>query len=265
MQRKMPMKGNPDFAREPELMPFQKKYPEVSRNLYTPNKMQMALMSLPIFGGEPESDPTEKPESTSEPSKKSTDPSGGDLKTEITPEQFAQLTTQVAQLTEKNTELSTTLQSYQSKEDEARKASMGREESLSEDLTKAQETIDRMDQVIKRLAVVNAIQGNKDLQFHNVDDAIARLAPDSYELEVDLEAGSAKVSGIEAELSRIAKENEYLVVKPNLENNEQPTRQTRRSTGNPPGPQPTSPSKANRRKELEAKWPVIASGRAALG
>ena len=89
---------------------------------------------------------------------------------------------------------------------------------------------------------------------------------DSYDLEVDLESGTARVNGIENELARIAKEKEYLVKKPTLDNGDQSNNGTRRprGTGAPPGPQPTNATKATRRKELEAKWPVIVSGRAAL-
>jgi hypothetical protein len=258
--------------KEHEMMPFQTKYsgltPANSFDFSVKiNSLEAAKAALPIFGGtsaEPAGSTPAENKPSGDPDDSATSSGGGDGTKEITPEQFAQLTTQVAQLTQKNTELTQTLQGYQTKEEDERKKSLGREEALTEDLTKAQETIDRMDQVIKRLAVVNAIQGNENLQFHNVDDVISKLDAGGYDLEVDLEAGRATASGIENELSRIAKDYPYLVKKPTIDDNPPPSRQ-RRSTGNPPGPAPTNPTAAQRRKELEAKWPVIASGRAALG
>lgn len=255
--------------------PWMKRIKDNYYNNYNTSQMLLAKAAFPVFGGtapetKNESSSAEGSTDTKKPDKTSsgTDSGGGDSSTptEITPEQFAQLTTQVAHLTEKNTELNNQLSSFTSKEDEARRAAQGREETLAEDLQSAQKTVDQMDQIIKRLAVENAISNNTDgISFHNINDVISRLDHTSYELDVDLEGGIAKVSGIDNEIKRIAKENEYLVKKPTLENDTSNGRAKPRGTGAPPGPAPTNPSKANRRKELEAKWPVIASGRAAIG
>lgn len=250
----MPVEFNP---------PWMKRMPPLSVI-----KLEAAKAALPIFGGTSTETESSSSESNADTKKTSTDSggseSGGGDSPEVTPEKLQELTKQITELTTKNTELAQSLQGFQSKEDEARKAELGREEALTEDLTKAQQTIDAMDQIIKRLAVVNAIQGNDNLQFHNVDDVITKLDHGAYQLDVDLEAGKATASGIENELSRIAKEYEYLVKKPTLQNDENTTRRPR-GTGNPPGPRPTNPTAATRRKELEAKWPVIAAGRATLG
>jgi DNA repair exonuclease SbcCD ATPase subunit len=253
-----------------EPMPFQTKYDKSNfEPMFYKSGSEAAKAALPIFGGTAPDGATETKtddsSSDTKTTKATTDSSGGDTSPEITPEQFAQLTQQVASLTSTNTQLQNQLQSFTSKEDEARRASQGREETLAEDLSKAQQTIDAMDQIIKRQAVINAIQSNKDLQFHNVDDVVSKLAPESYELNVDLESRTATVKGIENEVNRIAKDYDYLVVKPTVENNSASTKPQRRSTGAPPGPQPTNASKSQRRSELEAKWPVIAAGRAKLG
>lgn len=255
------------LSQAPELMPFQNKSFEPSYM-----KCEMAKRALPIFGGtnpesSSESSSSETSSSSTDSSKTTTNDSsgGGDSSTEkqITPEEFAKLTAQIAEITAKNTELTNELSTYTAKEEETRKASLGREEALSEDLTKAQQTIAQMDQVIKSLALVNAIQGS-EYQFFNPRDVIARLSSDSYELNVDLENGVAEIKGIENELKRIATADDYLVKKPTVEDSA-PVKRTPRGTGAPPGPAPTNPSKANRRKELEAKWPVIAAGRASIG
>lgn len=287
MQRK---NGSPDSQRhvsmnanllhsplfEAKKLPFQSKGRKWGKSPIAGNSaLELIQDSLPIFGGtapetKSESSSTEGSADTKKTSKDSgdSDSGGGDSTTpkEITPEQFAQLNTQVAELMSKNQELSTTLETYTSKEEQERKASMGREEALTEDLTKAQKVVDAQDQVIKSLALINAIQGNKEYKFHDPSDVIRRLDHSSYEFNVDLENGTATVSGVENELRRIAKENDYLVIKPNGEvaQNGTATRSPR-ATGNPPGPTPTNASKSQRRAELEAKWPVIGAGRAKLG
>jgi hypothetical protein len=258
-----------------EKMPFQSKGRKCAKSPTGGNHaLELIQSSLPIFGGtstETKSEPSST-ETSTDTKKTSTDSGGSDsggggseTPKEITPEQFQQLNTQVAELLSQNTELKKTVEGYTAKEEEQRKANLGREESLTEDLTNAQKTIDAQDQIIKSLALINAIQGNKEYQFHDPSDVIRRLDETSYEFNVDLEDRTASVSGVENELKRIAKEADYLVVKPNGEINQEKPNPARRGTGNPPGPTPTNQSKSARRAELEAKWPVIGAGRAKLG
>lgn len=81
-----------------------------------------------------------------------------------------------------------------------------REEQLATDLDEAQQTIARMDYVIRHTAIVNAIQGMKDYQFHSARHVLNELDPNSFDVDVDLERnGTATVTGIESEIKRVAK------------------------------------------------------------
>lgn len=267
-------------------MPFQTKLSRTANNRtgelfdVLPYRLQMAKAALPIFGGtgpagesgqgegttdKKEEKPVEKKTTTvvEKPVDTSKTTDDGD-KTDVssmTPEQISDLLANVSDLTAKVTAVTKENETYKSKEEESRRAKQDTVDNLTEDLNNAQKIIDQQDQVIKRLAVVNAIQGNKDLQFHNVNDAISRLGDADYELSVDLENGTATVKGLEAKLKEIAKNEDYLVVKPTLEQNNLQSNGVRRSSGNPPATNGNvNQTKAARRSELEAKWPVIGRG-----
>lgn len=278
----MPRKTNNNRTnKEAEPMPFQARdyHPHESLFDIMPLRLRMAKASLPIFGGTgPTGDGGSTTTETKTEDKKDEKPvekktttviekpaTGGDGETDVTqmtPEQISDLLANVTSLTAKVDAVTKENETFKTKEEEGRRAKQDTVDNLTEDLTKAQQIIDQQDQVIKRLAVVNAIQGNKDLQFHNVNDAISRLGDADYELSVDLENGTATVKGLEAKLKEIAKNEDYLVVKPTLENNNNLQSNGRpRASGNPPSPNGNvNQTKAQRRSELEAKWPVIGRG-----
>lgn len=278
MPRKNSSKLLKDIDMTPQLMPFQTSKDKMNLQGWGFNSVgklssgaDIAKAALPIFGGTQPTETESSSDESSDESKKSTKTesnttsSGGDSATSteaLSPEQIADLMAQVTQLNSTVTQLKTENDSFKSKEDEQRRASQGREQTLEEDNTRLAETVQKMDKVIKHLAIVNAIQGNRDIQFHNPRDVIARLDHSAYNLDVDLENGQATVKNIENELKRIAREEDYLVVKP-LDNG--PSTRAPRSSGAPSGPANTnSTAKAQRRKELEAKWPIIAKASARM-
>jgi len=255
----------------PFQMKFEKPMPEGFYPIGFSNGAAQAMAALPIFGGTaptPDDSPSDDDsDSTSKTTKteSSADASGGESSNSaeaLTPEQISDLLKQVTQLNSTVTQLKTENDSFKTKEDQARRASQGREQTLEEDNQRLTQTVDAMDQVIKHLAIVNAIQGNKDLRFHDPRDVIARLDHSSYNLDVDLDNGQATVKNIENELKRIASECPWLVVKPADSQNNNQSNRAPRGTGTPPASSAgNQTAKAQRRKDLEAKWPVIGSGR----
>ena len=232
--------------------------------------IEAAKAALPIFGGTS----TETEESTTAvitPVKTETETSSATSESESTsteslsPEEIKELLGKVSELSSTVKSLDTQNQSYKAKEEEARKAAMGREEALVEDNERLQQTVSQMDEVIKNLAVINAIQGNKDLQFHDARDVISRLDPGGYELDVDLESRKANVSGIDNELKRIARECPWLVrdaSKPGGGSNGSERKLPPRGSGSPPAsPTGGDTGKQQKRSALIDKFPVIAHGR----
>lgn len=229
---------------------------------------EAAKAALPFFGGSED----EAPESPSPSDKESVTPAqdslveaplGGDSgKTaELAPEQIADLLKQVSESNKKLTEATSKLSEYENKEKSAARAQQTREEVLEQDLVEAQQTIQRMDAVIRQTALINAIQGAKDIEFHSARHVLRELDPNAVEMDVDLENGTATVSGIDAELKRIARECDWLV-----KNNSVVTQETKarapRGSGTPPAPPNGSNDKSTRRQDLINRYPVISHGRA---
>lgn len=250
-----------------EKLPFQTRQQQVSPAFWVPS-LEAAKATLPIFGG---TAPTTGSEESSEESKSTTKSksessggsAGGDNPAEqLSPEQISELVKQVSTLTETSKTLENELNGYKQKEDDARRASMGREEAQQEELTKAHETIAAMDEVIRYVALVNAIQNNGDkIEFHDVNFVLSKLDPNSFDLEVDLEHKRASVNGVEGELKRIAKDFDWAVKKNSVPGTEQRGPGRPRSSGAPPAPPTVNQSGATRRAALEEKWPVITHGR----
>lgn len=185
-------------------------------------------------------------------------PTGG----ELGPEQIAELLKQVSDLTSKVGNLTQENNTYKAKEQQAVRAQQTREQQLETDLNESQKIIAQMDAVIKHSAIINAIQGAKDFEFHSARQVMNELDMESFELDVDLESGTATVTGIETDLKRIAKEMPWLVSKDKAAAPDA-TRQPRSSRGSgvPPAPANASGDKASKRAALIGKYPVIAHGR----
>lgn len=273
MQRKIPkyFKGE-----SMSTMTLQRNIPdEVPSTMLNPpfcNTLEAALAAFPVFGGT-STETTESPsDAEQEPvtaaSTKATQTGGDSAKPEVnvdgmTPEQISELLKQVTDLTTQVTTLTSENNTFKSKEQQATRAKQTREQQLEQDVVDLQQTVAKMDAVIKHTAVINAIQGAKDMEFHSARHVMNELNHDSFDLDVDLENGTATVSGIEAELKRVAKECPWLVSKDKTRApaGTTPPRQPRGS-GSPPAPPGGANDRQTKRSDLINKYPVIAHGRA---
>jgi len=237
-----------------------------------PKSIEAAKAALPIFGGTSPTETateTETGEAATTDTKMTTE-SGSTEKPEIStdPQAVADLVKQVESLNSTVSQLKKVNEKFESEKKVKERESMGREEALSRDLEEAQQTIVKMDQALRNQAVVNAINSFKDIEFHDVKFAMSKLSSDIYDqMEVDLANGTVTVSGIENDLRRIAKENEWAVknkgsVVANVNGSEQRKTPTGRPSGGAPNGSGGDASKASARKALAARFPVITHGRA---
>lgn len=174
------------------------------------------------------------------------------------PEAMADLLKQLNDASKTIKDLQNKTSAYEKEKANATRAQQTREQQLEGDLTEAQKIIEKMDSVIRHTAVVNAIQGMKDYQFHSARHVLNELDPNSFDVDVDLENGTATISGIENEIKRVAKEMPWLVAQ---EKNSMSGRSSvPRSSGAPPANPNGDAAKVSRRAELMKKFPVIAHG-----
>lgn len=179
------------------------------------------------------------------------------------PEAMADLLKQLNEATKQIKELQGKTASYEKEKAQQARAQQTREEQLESDLTEAQQTIAAMDAVIRHTAIVNAIQGMKDYQFHSARHVLNELDPNAFDVDVDLQNGTATVTGIEAEIKRVAKEMPWLVAQEKNANPMGKNPVAGRSSGAPPANPNGDAAKVSRRAELMKKFPVISHGRAA--
>ena len=234
-----------------------------------PKSMEAAKAAMPFFGGtSPTETETESESSTTETSEKPSESANG-TSTEIAtdPQAVADLVKQVESLNNTVGQLKKVNEKFESEKKTKERESMGREEALSRDLEEAQQTIVKMDQALRNQAVVNAINGFKDIEFHDIKFAMSKLSSDVFDqMEVDLANGTVTVTGIENDLRRIAKENEWAVknkgsVTANVNGSEQRRAPAARPSGGAPSGAGGDASKATARKALAARFPVITHGR----
>lgn len=261
-----------EMKAEPEKMPFQAKYLPVVRNA----ALERALAAYPVFGGtsaensDSSSGESGTPSSTTS-SNGETSSSGGESTStteQMSPEKIQELVSKVTDLTSQVTTLSQENAGYKAEEEKNANAALSREEALAKDLDKSNQTIAQMDAVIKHLAIINAVTHNESgIQFHEPSGIVRELNEDGFELNIDLERGTASVKGIENELKRIANEKSWLV-KAAVNDQQQQTRTTQkpptRSSGTPPANPSQQNNAASRRAALEQRWPVINQGGAKL-
>jgi hypothetical protein len=143
---------------------------------------------------------------------------------------------------------------------------MGREQALEQDLAASMETIQKLDAALKNQAILNAINSFTDIQFHDPRFVMHELSADVMEsMEVNLDAGTVTINGIENELRRIAREKDWAVKKNNVptsnsSNQGSGPKAPARGSGSPPPPPSGANDKASRRAALIDKFPVIAHG-----
>lgn len=224
--------------------------------------IEQAKLALPIFGGTSPDPDNEQQQNNQQQSGGGSDPKPAE---QMSPDEIQKLVNSVTELTGKVTQLQTENDGYKQAEDKKKRESQSREDTLSQDLDKAQQTIAQMDGVIKYVATVNAILNNESgISFHDPADIVSKLDFDAFELEVDLESNRAGVKGIENELKRVAKEKPWLVKTGSQEQSqEQQQPAPPKSSGKPPannGGQGGNKG-SQQRAAMETKWPILAQGR----
>jgi vacuolar-type H+-ATPase subunit I/STV1 len=239
-----------------------------------PKSAEAAKAALPFFGGTSPADTETESTTDSETSDKEVTATGSttETKSEINtdPQAVADLVKQVETLNSTVNQLKKVNEKFESEKKTKERESMGREEALSKDLEEAQQTIVKMDQALRNQAVVNAINGFKDIEFHDIKFAMSKLSADVFDqMEVDLNNGTVTVNGIENDLRRIAKENEWAVknkgsVTTNVNGNGQQKTPAGRPSGGAPNGSGGDASKATARKALAARFPVIMHGRSSI-
>lgn len=231
------------------------------------NKLEAAKATLPIFGGEQDEVATDESSGTEDKASSDTAVDNGNdasATPELTqnPEAMADLLKQLNDATKQIKDLQNKTSSYEKEKQNAARAQQTREEQLEADLTDAQQTIAKMDSVIRHTAMINAIQSMKDYEFHSSRHVLNELDPNAFDVDVDLENGTAIITGIEGEIKRVAKEMPWLVAQAksgNLNGGKSPMP---RSSGAPPGNPNGDAAKVARRADLMKKFPVISHGRA---
>lgn len=236
-----------------------------------PKSAEAAKAALPFFGGTSptETEVEQKDNADTGDNSIATSGSESEKKTEINtdPQAVADLVKQVESLNSTVSQLKKVNEKFEAEKKTKERESMGREEALSKDLEEAQQTIVKMDQALRNQAVVNAINSFKDIEFHDIKFAMSKLSSDVFDkMEVDLSNGTVTVNGIENDLRRIAKENEWAVknkgsVPGNVNGNAQQKIPAGRPSGGAPNGSGGDASKATARKALAARFPVITHGR----
>ena len=243
---------------------------KITDKLVVVNPLAAAKLALPIFGGvegttdveessATESNTDSTGDSVSEPS------SGGDTAAENltkNPEAIADLLKQLNDATKTIKDLQTKTSSYEKEKAQSARAQQTREEQLEQDLVETQQMVAKMDAVIRHTALINSIQGMKDYEFHSARHVLNELDSNAFDIDVDLENGTATITGIEGEIKRVAKEMPWLVAQ-SKSSNGMPKNSIPRSSGAPPANPNGDADKVSRRNELMKKFPVISHGRAA--
>lgn len=147
----------------------------------------------------------------------------------------------------------------QQEKDQQARSQMSKEQQLQTDLDNATVALEKMDRVIRRVALENAVLEHKDVQWHSIRQMMAELKDDEYDVDVDLDGGCATVTGIKDAVNRISKECPWLVA--NKANNPVgSSTQTRRTAGNPPRSPGNQDQQKAKRAGLISRFPAISSG-----
>lgn len=239
---------------------------KIKDKLFHADPLAVAKAAMPFFGGEDETQASDVQTGTDSAVESDGSDSSGTSDTaqeDLTknPEAMADLLKQLNDATKTIKDLQSKTATYEKEKANAVRAQQTREQQLEGDLQEAQQTIAKMDAVIRHTALINAIQGMKDYEFHSARHVLNELDPNSFEIDVDLENGTATITGVENEIKRVAKEMPWLVAQAK---SGIPTKRTLPgSSGAPPSNPNGDADKVSRRAELMKKFPVIAHGRAA--
>lgn len=251
------------MQRKPQINRIERKnVNRVIEKLVFINPLEAAKAAMPFFGGVEEvvDDADNANQDQAGPDPAVTD-DGGSSTEDLSknPEAIADLLKQLNDATKTIKDLQGKTATYEKEKANQARAQQTREQQLESDLAEAQEMVAKMDAVIRHTAIVNAIQGMKDYQFHSARHVLNELDTNAFDIDVDLENGTATVTGIEAEIKRVAKEMPWLVAQE--KSNSSPRNSVPKSSGAPPSNPNGDAAKVARRAELMKKYPVIAHGR----
>jgi hypothetical protein len=231
---------------------------------------EQALATWPIFGGTSAEGGTEVIEGA-KVTVETTDDKAAGGKTEDKSNTDSDVTSKLTQQLNETKQMLENLQKenegFKKKEEETARAQLTKEENLQKDYENAAATIERLDAVIKNVALTNAILANKDYEWHSVRQVMAELETGQYgeyDVNIDLDNGKAEVVGLDNAVKEVASKCSWLVSKEKAK--DQSTAQgngtgtgTRvRPSGTPPRPPGNQAEKTQRRAELSKRFPVIA-------
>jgi hypothetical protein len=251
--------------------------PEGFRNRISNPKIMEILSALPLYGGTTPVGtvpalttpvvPQQPDPAAVAPTTQGEPPAGGVgddpvAKLAGDPNALGQLLSQVEQLQKDLKDAQGKVGTYEEEKQKAERAQQTREQQLESDLQQRDAAIQQMDAVIKNMAITNAMLSQKNIKWNSVKQAIAELQPDEYEIDVNLEKGSATVNGLDKAAERIAKQFPWLVASEATPpgNPKTPPTNKPRSSGAPPAPPAADGDKQARRNRLMKRYGVIASG-----
>lgn len=214
------------------------------------------MKSWPFFGGE---DP---PEKTAEGT-----PDGGVADDPIAqlaadPNKLKDLVKQAGDLSNTLKQVTTERDGLKAEQEKTVRAQQTKEQQQETDLNNANATIEKMDRVIRTVALQNAfINASGETQWNSIKQAMAELDENNYDIQVDLEGGTAEVVNMDKEVARIAKEFSWLVKSAGvLDPANNGVTKPGPGTGRPPAPPRGDVKKAANRAALEKRYPILARG-----
>jgi hypothetical protein len=239
---------------------------------YMGNEQKKILSSFPFFGGTtPENTTTteEKPKTevtktappATTPTVETEDPIA---KLQSDPNALRDLLNQVNKLTADHQNATNALTEIEKEKEKQARAQMSKEEQLNTDLENANLQIEKMNNVIRTVALQNAfVTKSGDTQWNSIKQAMAELDENNYTIDIDLDNGVAEVNGIDNEVKRISKDFPWLVKSAGVTDVNGGARGPGRprTTGAPPAPPKGNEAKKDRRDSLMNRFPVLMQGR----
>lgn len=232
------------------------------------------LRAYPIFGGTAptETQPTEETKTDGGEAGKSTQTTqsaGGETQTEDPASQFANDPKAINQLLKQVSDLQKNLEgvtkqkdAYEQEKLKAERAQQTREQQLETDLQNSQEVIEKMDRVVRTMAIQNAFLSSGDYQWNSVRQAMSELEEGNYDVNIDLDGGKAEVSGIENEVKRIAQACPWLLKSTSGTTTNNGSSGGRGSakpaSGTPPAPPRGNEGQQVKRADMMKRFPAIA-------
>lgn len=247
------------------------------------NTLEVALASMPFFGGDGGDEAPGEGQKTSNSDDENGDEGQGNEKSGSTPlsiggddekplldnDEIRSLLSQVKSQTKQIKDFKTQVDGLKANEDKVSRAQRSKEENLQADLDSANATIDGLSMALQEQALINAITANGKHSFHSIKHVIREIDLEMLEFNVDLNTGVASVKGVDAELKRVVRECSWLVKEGESAGNSGGNGSSGnnggagggfRPTGTPPASGGSGNAKQTRREQLIGRFPVIAHG-----